>query len=137
MFSFFKKKTPSITRAQSLAGIPTVLPGVFYETNPAGEKVILVERKVSSDIGWLKNFVDTNMAPRQIILDDLGVFVFEKINGKRCVKDIIDSFAKEYKLHERESEAAVVAFINSLMKRNAVSVIFRDNPLSQASQKTG
>ena len=129
-----KRKSPHISRAESLNGRPVVAGGVFLETNDDGEQVLLVERKIADDsASWVKSLFGTKMVPRQIILDELGLFVFKQIDGRHSVRQIIASFAKEFKLHPREAEASIVEFLNMLMSRNVVSVIFERDPFEGKS----
>jgi hypothetical protein len=131
MFSFRKNKRPKISRAESFEGILHLMPGVHRETSPAGEPVLLIERRIA-DRSWLmKRMFGESIRPRQIILDELGNGVLDQINGKRSVKAIIDGFALKNGVHPREAEACVVEFLNLLMARNAISVAFRNVPAGQ------
>jgi len=114
--SWFRKERPSMSRDTSMKGIPFFREGVRVEINGQGEPVLLVERK---------NLLIGKLAPRQVILDDLGLAVTKLIQQKKSVKNIILDFSKEFKLHRRESEAGIVAFLNALMKRNAISVMIK------------
>lgn len=124
IFGLFKKAPKqALTRAQCLQATPRISGGVHLERTPAGEPVLLVERQVSEDSSRFGRKMFGKMGPRQLILDDLGTYVFGLIDGERTVREISSRFAEEHSLHPREAETSVTAFLNLLVQRNAITVV--------------
>ena len=53
-------------------------------------------------------------------LDELGAWTWRLIDGQRTVADICAEFAASWRLHPREAELAVTAFLRELGKRGLV-----------------
>lgn len=113
---------PKAPRADRLVAVPRVRDGVCLERNARGEPVLLVRPPVMTVErgGLMRQF--TKPRSRQVILDDLGCFVFERVDGVRCVGDIVREFAKAYHVHEREADAAVWSFLEMLVGRKVLLV---------------
>lgn len=94
--------------------------------NPAAQEdggivqVPLAER--SGFFGWLarKSKASNRL---EIELDDIGLFVWEKIDGRRSVAGIADALSKEYKLNKHEAEASLLEFIDRLRERGLISLV--------------
>jgi len=63
---------------------------------------------------------------RRIHLDELGVDVLSRCDGRNSVKDIIFSFAARYRLTFHESRLSIMMFLKSLIERGAVAVILKE-----------
>ena len=59
---------------------------------------------------------------RKIQLDALGVHVWALIDGKKTVKNLIDTFAADYQVHYKESEASVTLFLKSLGEKGLILI---------------
>ena len=59
---------------------------------------------------------------RKIQLDALGVHVWSLIDGKKSVKNLIELFASDYKVHYKESEASVTLFLKSLGEKGLILI---------------
>ena len=59
---------------------------------------------------------------KKIQLDTLGTAVWEMMDGKRTVRQLIKRFAKHHQLHNREAEIAVTQFIRDLGKRGVIGL---------------
>ncbi|MHC4887691.1 MAG: PqqD family protein [Planctomycetota bacterium] len=121
LLSLVRNDQPSFTRQESLHGVVMVAEGIDSEPSSDGERVLLLPRRPLFS-GVLSRWVEEDPKPIRLILDELGNTVFEAIDGRRTVGDIIAFFAKKRNVHKREAEAGLVAFLNQLMQRNIIVV---------------
>jgi hypothetical protein len=47
-------------------------------------------------------------------LNETGAFIWELIDGKKCVSDLVDALAKEYKIDIETAETDILSFINKM-----------------------
>jgi hypothetical protein len=114
---------PETSRVERMRAVPRVREGVCLERNARGEPVLLVRPSAATtdkERGLISQFIRPR--PRQVILDDLGGFVFERVDGTRCVGDIVGDFSDAYHVHAREAEAAVWSFLEMLVGRKVLLV---------------
>ncbi len=55
-------------------------------------------------------------------LDTLGTVVWDLMDGKRSVRDIVDHFALQQHLQPREAEIAVTRFLRELGRRGLIGI---------------
>ncbi|MFO8085986.1 MAG: PqqD family protein [Desulfobacterales bacterium] len=70
----------------------------------------------------IKRFADAPEKPvtKKLELDTLGSAVWDLLDGKRSVKQVIKIFAQKYRLHPKEAETSVTLFLRQLGKRGLV-----------------
>lgn len=71
--------------------------------------------RVSGWIAWLLRLPQRV----EVELDDIGTFVIKNIEG-HTMESISDLLAGQYKLTQREAQAAVTVFVKSLLQRRLV-----------------
>ena len=73
---------------------------------------------------WIQRFKwsSAQVGSRQLQLDGLGTEVWKMIDGKRTVRNIVDTFAESHQLGGREAEMAVTQFLRDLGKRGLVGL---------------
>ncbi|UCD32397.1 MAG: PqqD family protein [Desulfobacterales bacterium] len=59
---------------------------------------------------------------KKIQLDALGTSVWEQMDGKRSVREIIQGFVRAHQLHPKEAEVAVTQFLRNLGKRGLIGI---------------
>lgn len=59
---------------------------------------------------------------KQVELDELGAFVWERINGERSVQQIAAELASFYEVQPREAELSVTAFIKTIGQRGIIGL---------------
>lgn len=59
---------------------------------------------------------------KKVELDDLGTAVWDLIDGKLTVGQLIEKFAGKYQLHSKEAEVAVTQFLRELGKRGVIGL---------------
>lgn len=68
-------------------------------------------------------------------LDSLGAAVWNSLDGRRTVEDLIRHFAADKRVNLREAEVAVLAFLRTLLRRGLVALA-ADPPPAQAPANT-
>ena len=123
----FKKKPkgPTISRSEALNRIPVKNIQITEERLETGEVLIgypvtirpffasLVKR-----FGGSENQVQT----KKLQLDTLGSSVWDLLDGKRSVRQLIQIFAETHQLQPREAEVAVTQFIRELGRRGLIGL---------------
>jgi len=74
---------------------------------------------------WLVRRMGAPEAPvrvKKLQLDALGTAVWELMDGRRTVRQVIHDFAGEHQLHPREAEVSVTLFLRDLGKRGIVGL---------------
>lgn len=59
---------------------------------------------------------------KRIELDEMGTFVWERIDGDHSVRDIARAFVDEYEVQPREAELSVTAFIKTIGQRGIIGL---------------
>lgn len=116
-----RKSQPAapISRRDALRSIPAITPGVTFRDDDDGH--ILVQIPVAPGRGFL-GFFQTQARTRKVRLDSMGAFVIRQIDGRRCVADIVDAFASQYRSNRREAELCIADFLKSLTQRNIIVI---------------
>lgn len=76
----------------------------------------IVTRKTGNEyvlVPVTNNIADMNSV---YTLNETGAFIWEHINGKRCIGDIIDSITEEYDIDNKTAEADVFSLIEEMSK---------------------
>jgi hypothetical protein len=60
---------------------------------------------------------------RKLQLDELGTMVWDLIDGRRTVHQIVQSFSDAHQLQAREAEVAVTQFLRQLGKRGLIGLL--------------
>jgi len=122
MFGINQSQAPQLTREQALAGIPVINAGVCLVVEN-GRTLVMLRAATRPRGRWsLLGRVQPPVTERRFALDELGVEVFNQVDGRRSVRELIDRFAARHKVNRREAELSVAAFIRMLAQRNLVSV---------------
>jgi len=113
----FGKKKPRLTPDQALAAKPIKLVEAVMQTDETGGrlKVPLNARKFA---GWLFKMPDG--ATKTFEFDAIGVFVWEQIDGRTSVQQLIRKLAKKYSLSEREAAVSTNLFLQMLGKKSLI-----------------
>ncbi|MDA0990172.1 MAG: PqqD family protein [Verrucomicrobia bacterium] len=111
---------PTLTRKQSLDGVPILNTGVSSTNNAETQTIIISVRKLRGT-GFFSRFQPA-VSERRVKLDATGSFVFGQIDGRRSTRDIIGAFARQYTVNRREAELSCVAFLKSLVHRGVISI---------------
>jgi len=61
------------------------------------------------------------IAEKSFDLDDLGKWLWHRLDGKNSVEFLIRQFAADHRVNLREAEVSVVAFLRTLTQRNLIA----------------
>ena len=127
MFAWLKQ-TPRPVRASLLAAVP-VRNQLARVTRPARQGAASLSAatlRLTAPLaaGRLHRMLAgrRSMPEKSFDLDELGAFVWESIDGRRHVEDLIRRFAGEKRVNLREAEVAVLAFLKTLAQRNLIAL---------------
>lgn len=114
-----------LTKNQSLTLTPVKNRESSEETLDSG--VIIIQYPVTMRpwmAKWMRRFKGSSppIGSRKLQLDSLGTEVWKMIDGKRTVRDIVDIFAENHQLENREAEVAVTQFLRDLGKRGLIGL---------------
>jgi hypothetical protein len=118
-------KPPQLSRTDALCCIPVRNPLVLENRMDSGEMLlsypetlrpwfagILQRMKKKSELRRMK----------KLQLDILGTGVWDLVDDKSTVMEIIDSFAGMYQLYHKEAEVSVIQFLRELGRRGIVGM---------------
>jgi len=67
-------------------------------------------------------------ATKSFELDEMGVLVWESIDGKATLLDVITKFARHYRISVREAEVATTKFVQMLAARRLIRIATEEKP---------
>jgi len=127
----FRRHKP-LTREQSLASVPLRNEAVEVGRTDAGDVQLSVPRR---DTWWVKALARLLYVPkrRRIALDEVGSFVWELCDGRHNVRQIIQALCQRYKLHRKEAEVSVVAYLRQLAKKGLIGIAVQKSQEDKAA----
>ncbi len=123
----FKKKPkgPAISRAEALDRIPAKNVQITEDRLETGEILIGYPVTIRPFFATLvKRFggPEEQVQTKKLQLDTLGSSVWDLLDGKRSVRQLIQIFAETHQLQPREAEVAVTQFIRELGRRGLIGL---------------
>jgi len=123
----FKKKPkgPAISRAEALDRIPAKNVQISEDRLETGEVLIGYQVTIRPFFATLvKRFggPEEQVQTKKLQLDTLGSSVWDLLDGKRSVRQLIQIFAETHQLQPREAEVAVTQFIRELGRRGLIGL---------------
>ncbi|MGD2187876.1 MAG: PqqD family protein [Desulfobacterales bacterium] len=123
----FKKKSkgPAISRAEALDRIPVKNVKISEDRLETGE--VLIDYPVTIRpffAALVKRFggPEEQIQTKTLQLDTLGSSVWDLLDGKRSVRQLVQIFAETHQLQPREAEVAVTQFIRELGRRGLIGL---------------
>ena len=120
-----KPKAPSISRREALDSIPVKSIQITEARLETGEIVISYPVAMRPFFaGLLKRFggPEAQIQIKKLQLDELGTSVWDMINGKSSVRQLVEGFAKLHRLEAREAEVSVSQFLRELGRRGLIGL---------------
>ena len=115
-----------MTRAQALACVPVKGKHVQESRLESGEILLAFpDNKQPWFTGIIRRLGgpdDSRVRIKKLQLDALGTSVWELIDGRRSVRQLIDLFAEKYRLHPKEADVSVSQFLRELGKRELIGL---------------
>jgi len=132
----FRRRPKPLTREQSLTSVPLRNEAIEVERTNAGEVRLLIPRRQT---WWVKTLARVFYVPkkRRITLDEIGSYVWELCDGRTNVRQIIRALCKRYKLHRKEAEVSVVAYLRQLAKKRLIGIAVLKKPQEQERARRG
>jgi len=122
LFGGKKAHAPPLGRQESLAARPVLNRLVRVERGEDDRIILQVPRRDSALVRSVSRWF--RLPPyRPIALDELGTFVIEQCDGRRTVRDLVDKFAKRFKLNHREAEVGITTFLRTLARRSIIALV--------------
>ncbi|MBL4901577.1 MAG: PqqD family protein [Desulfocapsa sp.] len=115
----------TLSRTESLACIPLKNDEINWQKLDNGEIIFTYAIPLSRFfIALHQKFrrKQDEMPTKKLQLDQMGSFVWNLIDGKNTVKDIIRIFAHDYRVTSQEAETAVAAFLKTLGQRGFIAL---------------
>lgn len=113
----FGTKKPRLTPEEALAAKPLRLVEAEMEADNKGGK-LKVPLKARKFAGWV--FKVPEGASKTFEFDAIGVFVWESIDGKTSVQQLVRKLAKKYGLSEREAAVSTNQFLQMLGRKSLI-----------------
>ncbi|NOY81113.1 MAG: PqqD family protein [Kiritimatiellaeota bacterium] len=132
----FGSKAPKLSRGQAFSALPVRRPGVSMFPADGGEALLLVVKRPPFRSKWLERLAPV-VRERRIELDEIGAQVWQWIDGRRTVRELVRAFSDKFDVNRREAEVAVVEFLKSLMTRGLISMEIPDGSRRDPQRRTG
>jgi len=124
---FRQKQAPvKLTRAQAMACVP-VKGGLVQESRLESGEILLAYPDYKQP--WFTKIIrrlgrpgDSKVRIKKLQLDTLGTSVWELLDGRRSVQQLIELFADKYNLHPKEAEVSVSQFLRALGRRDLIGL---------------
>jgi hypothetical protein len=120
-----RNKKPLISRSEALGSKPVRNREVEETKLESGDVMLTYPVRVKPWAGKLiDRFKGASGQPhiKKLQLDALGTTVWELIDGRRSVKEVIKIFSERHQLHRREAEVSVSQFLRELGKRGLIGL---------------
>lgn len=119
-WAFWRRPQP-LSREQSLASVPLRNQAIEVEETDAGEVRLVIPLRAA---WWARLLSRLFYVPkkRRVVLDEIGSYVWGLCDGRRNIRDIIQALAGRYKLHRKEAEVSVVAYLRQLARRGIIGI---------------
>ena len=123
----FKKKPkgPTISRAEALDRIPVKNRQISENRLETGEVIIhypVTMRPFFAGLAKRFGGQEAQIQVKKLQLDELGTSVWNLMDGKRSVRQLIKMFAGTHQLETREAEVSVTQFIRELGRRGLIAM---------------
>jgi hypothetical protein len=120
-----KPKRPKISRAEALNRIPVKNVQITEDRLETGEALIgypVTIRPFFASLVKRLGGTEEQEQTKKLQLDTLGSSVWDLLDGKRSVRQLIQIFAETHQLQPREAEVAVTQFIRELGRRGLIGL---------------
>lgn len=120
-----KPKGLAITRAQALESTPVKNNDVTVTRLESGDVLLTYPVEMRPWIAGMAKWLGRSADPvqeKKVQLDLLGTSVWDQVDGKRSIREIIKKFVRKHQLHPKEAEVAVTQFLRSLGKRGLIGI---------------
>ncbi|RJQ59006.1 MAG: PqqD family protein [Desulfobacteraceae bacterium] len=119
-----RNRKENISRAEALDCKPIKNSEVEEVSLDSGETMLIYPVKARPWISAVSRRLgmEASVVRKKLQLDKMGTSVWELLDGKRTVHQVIEVFSLTHRLHSREAEVAVIQFIRELGHRGLVGL---------------
>ena len=128
MFSLFNKKKKQAEEFDFLKQLESIpVKNTEVETVEEGDGYRIVSLKLEYT-GLYKFLAKTFRAAteKRYRLDGLGLQLYDKLDGKKNVEDLIDLLIEKYQLSFFEARALVIQYLHTLIKRGLAIIAVKE-----------
>ena len=111
----------ALTRQDALRVFPLRNPELEWSLDEEGLVVAVLKRRDDLKTRVVAGVLDIPES-RQVRLDEVGSFVWERSDGEHSVSDIADEMMDHYRLGRREVEVSLGEFLRLLARRGMIAV---------------
>jgi coenzyme PQQ synthesis protein D (PqqD) len=125
MNSSASDKTATFNRTQALECIPIQNNTVQWQELENGDILFTYPLTFNRFFQALHRKFSKNsedVPTKKLQLDEMGSFIWQLIDGKKTVRELIGIFTKEYKVTSQESEVAVTTFLKTLGQKGFIGL---------------
>jgi len=118
-------KPAQLSRTDALRCIPVRNPMVVESRMDSGEMLLSYTETLKPWFAGIlrrMNKASEIRRTRKLQLDILGTGVWDLVDGKSTVMEIIDSFAGIHQLYHKEAEVSVIQFLRELGRRGIIGM---------------
>ena len=109
-----------LTLRHQLASIPMRNPQLKASPGETPGSLLIEQKLVYTGIGKILSKSLLVRKQKRYLLDGIGAAIYQGIDGKKTLEQLIDEFADENKLTFFESRALLLEYLRTLMKRGLV-----------------
>ncbi|MEA1929121.1 MAG: PqqD family protein [Candidatus Auribacterota bacterium] len=95
----------------------------IYQKNPD-----VVYRVIAGEAILLPISKETQVAGRLFSLNEVGAFIWERIDGKYALRDIVKDITGEYEVSEENVRGDLINLIGKLEELKAIKIVSVDGP---------
>jgi hypothetical protein len=119
----FRKKKPekAFSREELLRLKPMRNPYLNWKKSETGEVIITLSLDKAKKRNYFLKFFPIPKE-KNISLDKIGTFVWEKCDGKHTIEQITQELCDEYKLMRQEAEISLTTFLQKLSEKRFIGV---------------
>ncbi len=115
----------SLNREQALNAVPIRNEAVSTQYEDSGEAILTFHVQQRA---WLASLLrvlgkrDTFSMQKKLQLDEIGTLIWQSSDGKTSVLDMIELLCERYRLHRKEAEKSLLAFLRMLGDRGLIAI---------------
>lgn len=116
--------------------VPTRNPEISVERDEGGVVTLAIPLRQGNWGKMLNRLLKKPIeAHRHVILDEIGSYVWNRCDGQRTVRQVVNGVVERFKLNWREGERATLSFLQQLGKRRyMVFVIYPEKSSNPGGQ---
>jgi hypothetical protein len=112
-------RRPRLSRHQMLDSVPHLNPAVRITELDTGRAMVVYEKGGNGAVRLLR-ILFAVPETSELLLDEAGTKIVRQVDGKATIAELIAYAAGEFRLSRKESEVAVLKYMDTLGRRGLV-----------------